>query len=331
MSRIDLNLARKPFVDTRKLDLTVALFLVAALLLGWFNVAAWLRERSEGQGGESIVRQEERIAALTREIEKTEADAKTAVSEETREEVEGINLLIAERTFSWERMLERLESAVPPTVAFSSITPSIRAEGATVDLALNGISLDREGLLTLIENLYGDPAFASPFPSSESSQEASGNPDGRIFALRVGYDATKALAAPPPRKPAKPDKAPPPVPVPTAASAVARPSNAEPPAAGRRQPAPVQAPTVTAPLPAPTPVPPPAVEPMAPAPRMRPVAVGPRRNQGPGPARLSPAGADDGIAPGAIAGPGAPERRGTPSGAADSSVPAPKDEGGDDK
>lgn len=198
MSRPDWNLARRPFLETRRLDLFAGVLLGLSALLLWWNVDSWLAERHQGAAAERIAQQEAEIRRLSADAAAARETAEKAVTADVKLEVDFLNQLIRERTFSWVRMLARLERAVPDEVAISTIRPEFGRGQNRVRLSLAGISQDSEGFLLLLENLFADPAFSDPEPKAESSMEVTGNPEGREFSMTVDYDPDVDATTPPP-------------------------------------------------------------------------------------------------------------------------------------
>jgi len=195
-SRVEFNLAKRPFLDTRRLNLAAATMLALGFVLGWYNVKSWIAERRQGIGAERVANQEQAIGRLQSEIETARQTTEAALTSETQKEIDFLNGLINERTFSWIRMLSRLERALPDDAALDSIRPTFRPRDTLVELDLRGVSPSADGMYRFIENLYADPSFSYPTPRSDQDQEKAGNPEGHEFVIRVFYDPARAANTP---------------------------------------------------------------------------------------------------------------------------------------
>jgi hypothetical protein len=214
------NLARDPFVNLRPLVRTSAALTVAALLLTGWNVVSYLRAGSGAAGLEG------ELARVTSETEAAKARLATIerdlaahdLATENRK-AEFLNARIAERTFSWNRLLTNLAAAAPRGVRIRSLSPSFGKVGSgaaarpasagasgSVALAIQGEAEDGEALLEFVDRLFAHPAFDSPKLTREGKQ------GGEItsFSLNVAYLPESAPVAAPesPRPPAPETAAP---------------------------------------------------------------------------------------------------------------------------
>src|SRR6185295_2221078 len=165
-----LNLARRPFANGRPVvRITGLLWLAGAILLA-SNVAAYrhyLRESVQKRAELDQVRAErgqteQRIAALSREFASFDL-------ERQNKQVTYLNLRIAERTFSWSTLLDRLARVLPADVRLKSLRPPPGDR--------------REERLRFVDNLFADRDFAEPNLKSEQRGET-----GVIsFSLSVDY------------------------------------------------------------------------------------------------------------------------------------------------
>lgn len=193
----ELNLARRPFVDTRPANAVAALLGVVVLLLSFWSV------RTVSAYLEGSRRTREAVAALRGEIERLEAERQQAEAGLSRFDLVGLgeaaseaNELARLRAFSWTRLLSRLEEALPAEVRIVSIgverpdssSPAAR-KGPVRDrfrVTLSLVSQDPDGLPDLIRALYASPYFDDPLPQSEQSgARASGG--GADLAVTVTY------------------------------------------------------------------------------------------------------------------------------------------------
>jgi len=191
------NLARRPFANRRPLRrLALLLWALAAATTAW-NVQAFL---ASDAGAAARAEQLERVRAQGEEararIETLEADLARADLAALNLRTEYLNQRIAERAFSWNRLLDHLVEAMPRQVRVSRVAPEgFRDDGSLrtgrtptsaerrATLRLSGEASDDEALLEFVDRLFAHPAFDSPNLSSEARTRA-GNLD---FELTVGY------------------------------------------------------------------------------------------------------------------------------------------------
>jgi len=190
-----LNLARRPFVDTRPANLTAAFVLVLATVLTVVSVRTVVRYLDSSR------RTREAISGLRSEIDQLEADRKTAEARLARFDVDALagstedaNQIALRRAFSWTRFLSRLETALPPDVRLTTVRLAPLSAGTAraravrnvfgVDLVL--ISRDPEGLAKTVRAFYASPWFDHPSPKNEEIGERR-PAEGRRLQLSVVY------------------------------------------------------------------------------------------------------------------------------------------------
>jgi Tfp pilus assembly protein PilN len=198
------NLAARPFVNKRPVQrFAMAAWAISAVLVG-VNIALWLNYRHES----TALR--DRLAATRAEIE-AKSRSVVAMDQELsglrlgaqNAQVAFLNERIAERTFPWSLLFERIASTLPDGVRLKSLSPVFaggdgqgspgrrrRAEAdaptapedESIHLTLTGTAKSDESLYELVDSLFAAPAFASPRLQRESS-------DGSVveFAVDVDY------------------------------------------------------------------------------------------------------------------------------------------------
>lgn len=238
MKRRYLNLASQPFVNRRPVArVTAALWVLAALFTLAVAVSFWSYFR--GQDDQRVqLRQVEsdssaerqRIATLGRELAGIDVAR-------LNERALYLNQRIAQRTFSWSLLFDRLAELLPGDVRLMSLAPrplddrSRRLPAAVdepvderVQLQIQGTVRRDEALLELLDALFADDAFEDPNLARESRDQ------GELrFDLTVVY--LPEVAAGPPEavesdggiEIAPPGPAAAPVAAPEAAPAPARP------------------------------------------------------------------------------------------------------------
>lgn len=224
-----VNLAARPFVNARPVvRVAIALWVLGALLAaaagwsfwGYYSGRADLRrELAEIEAS----RQSERavIASLRGELAGVALDNQN-------QRVRFLNQRIAERTFSWSLLFDRLAEILPADVRLLSLTPRVdfdppesrrrsrrvgeedAAAGELVRLQIQAVSRRDEAILELLDAMFASPHFERPNLHQETRQ---GGAEVR-FTLEVGYlpesPAGTPVEAAGPSEPAPgPDEAPP--------------------------------------------------------------------------------------------------------------------------
>lgn len=197
MSWLAPNLARTPFENLRPLRRISLSLAVAALALTVWNVGTWLRT---GAGAAEKAAELERLGSETEQARARtatlEAELRAADLEAMNEQVEFLNRKIAERTFSWNDLLDDLVDTLPPTVRIRRLSPQLfrqaRArrqsettprQGEEIRLALSAEAEDGDSELELIDHLFAHPRFETPDPGRDST-----GADGLVqFDLSVLY------------------------------------------------------------------------------------------------------------------------------------------------
>jgi Tfp pilus assembly protein PilN len=173
----EVNLARRPFVNERPVRRAALLLAVAGLGLAAVNGWLYTRyaiERGANEGElnriEAEIESEERQAtALARQLAAADLT-------QQNELVAFLNQRIAERTFGWSVLFDRLEDLLPQDVRLVSLSPKeidprdrnrAAAAGAArtevrFNLAIAGVARQPEAVLELIDALFADPAFRDP-------------------------------------------------------------------------------------------------------------------------------------------------------------------------
>ncbi|HEY4595510.1 MAG TPA: hypothetical protein VIJ02_03855 [Thermoanaerobaculia bacterium] len=205
-----LNLARRPFLNSRPV-VRVALLLwllgLALLLvdlwqfLGYRGRSADKREqiaRSETE----IEGQRAALARLQKTLDSFDLDAQN-------QKVDFLNKQIAERTFSWSRLLDRIAERLPNDVRLNRLTPltgdkaerqragassgtSMRRSarsGDLVPLTITGESRNDEALLSFVDSLF-KPPFTDANLAREDREE-----DGKTLKFEISVQYRPGMPA----------------------------------------------------------------------------------------------------------------------------------------
>jgi Tfp pilus assembly protein PilN len=241
-----LNLARRPFVNTRPVVRVAAILWLLGIVLMVLNVALFegYLSSSEAVRGRldkaqrDTSREQDNAAALKRQIGNLDL-------EQQNRKVAFLNHKIDERTFSWGLLLDRLADVLPDQVRVLRLTPTslvpkdqeaaMRAgrepKPQPFLLSLTCEAKDDEAMLRFVDNLFVQPAFANPNLASEARQDS-----GLVkFELSVQYQPKPEVRArapqAPPRRSGRPGAAPP-LPPATAAGVPSRARQTSPAGAG---------------------------------------------------------------------------------------------------
>ena len=197
-----LNLARRPFLNSRPVvRISLLLWLLGLLILTvnvslfriYLSGSADKREQiARGEG--EIERQQQALQPLQRRLDDIDLAR-------LNEEIDFLNQKIAKRTFSWSLLLDRLVEVLPNDVRLTRLAPATdakekrqesrgsrpaprdrRLEGQ-VPLRITGETRSDEALLRFVDNLFAHPSFTDPNLLHEERQD-----DNRVrFELTVQY------------------------------------------------------------------------------------------------------------------------------------------------
>lgn len=182
MKALHVSLASRPYRDNRAFLLTAAVLGGLVLLLTLNNVWTAVDYLSNTENVRTdIARLETEIADTRSEAARLNAEIEKIDRRELNRRIEYVNTQIAERAFSWNRLLNDLERVMPDDVRVTQLNPSV--EGATVQLAMSVESKTQDGVIRLLDQMLADPSFARAFPRSEQLGE-----DGiRRFVVEAEY------------------------------------------------------------------------------------------------------------------------------------------------
>ena len=206
------NLATRRFENLRPVRRISLLLAGLALALTAWNVVTWWRM---GSGAAEKRAELDRLIAETAEsqsrVQTLERDLAAADLAAKNREARFLNARIAERTFSWNGLLDDLNEALPRGVRLRQLSPlserrrseddgerapavrrpSAAREGAVV-LRISGEAEDSEAVLAFVDALFAHPRFEQPDLARES-ERATGLVE---FDLGVVYRPAERKAAP---------------------------------------------------------------------------------------------------------------------------------------
>lgn len=185
------NLASRPFLNTRPVWLLVVVAGTLAVALSAVNLNLWLASNR------NLDEHLERERAMTAEQTRLVADLKRDIATLDRvpwralnRRVEDLNLVLREHSFSWLGLLDDVERVLPREVRIIRIAPTVGKE--EVELGLDGIAVDRDAFLELLDNLIADPSFEEPRPHTERLPEQARSVNFE-FTVSVRYLPGRAV------------------------------------------------------------------------------------------------------------------------------------------
>jgi hypothetical protein len=186
-----LNLSRRPFLNSRPVVRISLLLLLLGLALLLWNVVQFQRYLEESADKRAQIERGEREIARQEQVGAELQGRLAALDlEQLNERVEFLNEKIAERTFSWSLLLDRLTDALPNDVRLVRLTPRVnnreeqrqarrRAQAGEEDrripLNISAESRDDKALLLFVDNLFAHPAFANPDLTRQERVDEEGN------------------------------------------------------------------------------------------------------------------------------------------------------------
>jgi hypothetical protein len=197
-----LNLARRPFIDTRPVNVAAGVLAVAVAVLSFTAVRTVARYFDDSR------KTRDAITSLKDEITRLEEARKAAETRLSRYDLDEMqaaaddaNLIARQRAFSWTRFLDRLEKTLPSDMRVAAVSLS-GAEGAGANRGAGGnesfrveltlVSRDPNGLPKTIRAFYGSPWFDRPTPRLEERGDRRA-PDGRRIQIGVIYKDAEAV------------------------------------------------------------------------------------------------------------------------------------------
>lgn len=172
MKPIHLNLAARPYRDYRPVYAVVVVLSLLTAFLMLNNIETYYRYVHETKATRAeIAKIEEQARLEAQREEAARARLKGLDLALLDDQTRFINAKLAQRAFSWSRLLDELESILADDVRLVSVTPSFGDDGR-IQLGLNFQAKSADGMITTINRMNHDPQFADAFPSSETRDDA---------------------------------------------------------------------------------------------------------------------------------------------------------------
>lgn len=209
MRRDNVNLARRPFANSRPVRRVSALLLTLGLVLAAVNgLLYWRFYRGQGETRARLVEIEQKIAQEQQQVAVKESMLASLDLSGQDEQVLFLNERIRQRQFGWSTLFDTLASLLPRDVRLVRLSPEKvagRRRGARtqhndpfrqrVPLAIEGRARSSDAIFEFLDALIASPAFERVNPVREVR-----NNDGTItFFLETLYlpgQATLAVIEP---------------------------------------------------------------------------------------------------------------------------------------
>jgi len=183
------NLSAHPFLNLRPARRAGGALAIAALLLAAWNVhSTWRAGTGEANQRAEIAQLAAASDAARSRIATIERDLATRDLAAENRRAGFLNERIAQRTFGWNLLFDRLGRVLPRGVRLRRLSPKMMAAAAAppgggVMVEINGEAEDDESMLEFVDKLFDDPAFEAP----DLHRESRGASGALQFALTVRY------------------------------------------------------------------------------------------------------------------------------------------------
>lgn len=197
-----LNLARRPFVNSRPVVRAAAALWLLGLLLLLGNVYLfWTYRTGSADKRTEIEQREAQVDKEQEVIRELKARLDNMDLDQLNAQIDFLNRKIDERTFSWSLLFDRLAEVMPKDVRIKRLTPitsaqleeRMRVQGAgargnvaegQVLLSITAQSKSDEALRQFVDNLFRHPSFDEPNWSRQVRDEEANLVE---FELTVAY------------------------------------------------------------------------------------------------------------------------------------------------
>ncbi len=194
--RIDINLATRPYEDSRRFwtywGTGLALLALLTLLLGYLAVSGFLQASRERAKMADLQRQ---LAAYDAEKSNAEAMLSRPENRVVRDRSRFLNDLFLRKAFSWTKVFEDLERVMPAHLHVVSIHPDMSKDN-NLEIKLIVAGESREQALDLVRKMEGSKRFKQTQIESERSETEPSNGDRVHFDISALYipsaEATEA-------------------------------------------------------------------------------------------------------------------------------------------
>jgi Tfp pilus assembly protein PilN len=193
-----LNLAHRPFVNTRPVTRVSVLLWILGLLLLLGNVSLfWSYLSGSAEKRAELDRLKQDVQRQQQTVQQLEQRLASLNLEQQNRQVRYLNRKIAERTFSWSLLFDRVAEVLPDGVRLTRLAPRSLARKSPgrreddlepldgrVQLAIHGLAKSDEELLTFVDRLFAHDSFDEPDLSRETRADVN---DPLEFDVQVTY------------------------------------------------------------------------------------------------------------------------------------------------
>jgi len=185
MLKINVNLSTRPFVNNRKFLLISSLLLLVLVGVSYWNLSRYEMAHSRRQQVRHLLSQDQAmIGKLEREQQAIMTRLQRPETTEFLDLVDYINRLIKQRTFSWTRLLNDIETLTPSNLQIVSIKPFILGNEVGIEITANGRS--SQDYIEFISKLESSGKFYNVNPIFEDIAKSPGLV-GRLINVTVRY------------------------------------------------------------------------------------------------------------------------------------------------
>jgi len=205
-----LNLSRRPFTNSRPVTRAAILLWLLGILLLLGNISLFRNYLSNSaEKRAELAHLEMQILKEDGLVSQLEAQLANSNLEQQNRQARFLNRRIAERTFSWSHLFDRLSQILPDGVRLTRLTPAsltdpkesqsetaapVRPRDERVTLLIDGEAKSDEAL-----SLFVNKLFAPPFDEPDLTRETREDEDLVKFDIKALY--LPAGAASPPASP----------------------------------------------------------------------------------------------------------------------------------
>jgi len=184
--RIDINLATRPYEDSRQFwtywGAGLGLLALATALLIFMAVTGYVRA---GHDRQQLAKLQSQIAAYDREKAEAEAVLNQPQNRELRDQSQFLNQLFERKSFSWTRVFEDLEQVMPAHLHVISIHPASSDNNVQIKLVVGGDS--QVQALDLVRKMESSKHFKQTRINRELQQEQTPTSDRVQFEIEAAY------------------------------------------------------------------------------------------------------------------------------------------------
>ncbi len=184
--RIDINLASRPYEDSRQFwtywGTGLGLLALATALLIFMAATGYVRA---GKDRQQLQKLQSQISAYDRERAEAEAVLNQPQNRELRDQSQFLNQLFERKSFSWTRVFEDLEQVMPAHLHVISIHPASADNNVEIRLVVGGDS--QVQALDLVRKMESSKRFKQTRINREVQQEQSASSDRVEFEIEAAY------------------------------------------------------------------------------------------------------------------------------------------------